>query len=365
MIILYAITGVITVLFLVVIISASFDPTFLQEIKPKLTFPRLSSSLSSSSGGAIRALRHPERYGPRSGRREASSYPYNFDDPRFGGGDANLGEGGEVAQTRTGGLARAIVDTFPIIKFAGSKKARNSVDARGGGLSGGGVVPSNKLTREAWEMPTMNENTNDVKRGSYQQHSSSSTYPHDPPSSRGSRDDVRSSYHSTKESLLPSTSPSRQGLADHHEEDEEEEDLIVPVLRSGHAAGGSSRLDSVDEKESGKDREPQEEEERREVGESCAICLLEVSLFWGTNQRRRKKTVALIDIFVRLSCVYSSRRATIFECFPAKVIIVSIRIVLTTGFSTSQETARSAEKVCFVSRVSNYPSFASLLFVSS
>lgn len=63
MIILYSITGIITALFLIVIIT-----------------------------GAVRAHRHPERYGPRNilGR------------PR---------------QTRARGLARAIVDTIPIIKF--------------------------------------------------------------------------------------------------------------------------------------------------------------------------------------------------------------------------------------------------------
>lgn len=132
-------------------------------------------------------------------------------------------------------------------------------------------MPSKKLSGEAWEMPPTNEiNNNDGKRGSHHQHSSSSSYPLDLPSNRGSRDDVRSSYHSTKESLMPSASPSRRGLADHQEE--EEEDFVVPVLRSGHAAGRSNRSEGVDEKEGGKE----EDDDRREVGESCAICLLEV-----------------------------------------------------------------------------------------
>lgn len=43
---------------------------------------------------AIRAIRYPERYGPRSA------------DPALGGG-----------QSRAGGLGRAILDTFPIVKF--------------------------------------------------------------------------------------------------------------------------------------------------------------------------------------------------------------------------------------------------------
>ncbi|KZO95511.1 hypothetical protein CALVIDRAFT_515779 [Calocera viscosa TUFC12733] len=68
MIILYAITGCVSVLFCVVILS-----------------------------GAIRAIRHPERYGPRA-------------DPGY--------LGGPPPQTRTAGLARAILDTFPVIKFA-------------------------------------------------------------------------------------------------------------------------------------------------------------------------------------------------------------------------------------------------------
>lgn len=64
MIILYAITGCVTVLFLVVITS-----------------------------GAIRAMRHPERYGPRR----------------------NGGDGGN--QSRAAGLTQAILDTFPVVKF--------------------------------------------------------------------------------------------------------------------------------------------------------------------------------------------------------------------------------------------------------
>lgn len=88
--------------------------------------------------GAVRAMRHPERYGPRAGLRDYGSegqylarrglvtsvvdahfspgYP-NYDDPRYGGpgglGSIPVGP----PQTRTAGLARAIVDTFPIIKF--------------------------------------------------------------------------------------------------------------------------------------------------------------------------------------------------------------------------------------------------------
>lgn len=63
MIILYSITGVITALFLVIIVT-----------------------------GAIRAHRHPERYGPRNVL-------------------------GRARQSRAKGLARAMLDTLPIVKF--------------------------------------------------------------------------------------------------------------------------------------------------------------------------------------------------------------------------------------------------------
>ncbi|KAG1816088.1 uncharacterized protein BJ212DRAFT_1356341 [Suillus subaureus] len=69
MIILYAITGCVSALFCVVIIS-----------------------------GAVRALRHPERYGPR-----------------IANGDPHGGRGG--SQSRASGLGRAILDTFPIVRF--------------------------------------------------------------------------------------------------------------------------------------------------------------------------------------------------------------------------------------------------------
>lgn len=67
MIVLYSITGVITALFLVVIVT-----------------------------GAVRAHRHPERYGPRS-------------------------TAGRPRQSRARGLARAMLDTIPIVKFGASE----------------------------------------------------------------------------------------------------------------------------------------------------------------------------------------------------------------------------------------------------
>jgi Ring finger domain len=81
MIILYAITGCVTLMFLVVILS-----------------------------GAIRAIRNPERYGPRAANPHLP--------------------GGRPAQSRTAGLTRAILDTFPVVKFGGG--------AGGGGGGGSG-----------------------------------------------------------------------------------------------------------------------------------------------------------------------------------------------------------------------------------
>lgn len=73
MIILYSITGIITALFLVVIIT-----------------------------GAVRAHRHPERYGPRNVL-------------------------GRPRQSRARGLGRAILDTIPIVKF-GEKEVAKPTD---------------------------------------------------------------------------------------------------------------------------------------------------------------------------------------------------------------------------------------------
>ncbi|PSR70731.1 hypothetical protein PHLCEN_2v13388 [Hermanssonia centrifuga] len=73
MIILYAITGCVSALFCVVIVS-----------------------------GAIRAIRHPERYGPRTGGVV------------FGPPGSNAFVPG---QSRARGITRAILDTFPIVKF--------------------------------------------------------------------------------------------------------------------------------------------------------------------------------------------------------------------------------------------------------
>lgn len=70
MIILYALTGCISAAFCVVIVL-----------------------------GAVRAIRHPERYGPRANQ---------FYGEGFGGGPY---------ESRARGLTRAILDTFPVIKF--------------------------------------------------------------------------------------------------------------------------------------------------------------------------------------------------------------------------------------------------------
>ncbi|GAA6061093.1 hypothetical protein JCM10212_006294 [Sporobolomyces blumeae] len=87
MIILYAITGVVTFLFFTVIAC-----------------------------GAARAIRHPERYGPRSG---------------FGYGNRGSGpDGNGGAQNRAQGLARAVLDTFPVVRFGGGSGAADTASRR-------------------------------------------------------------------------------------------------------------------------------------------------------------------------------------------------------------------------------------------
>ena len=76
MIILYSITGIITALFLGIIIT-----------------------------GAIRAHRHPERYGPRTGT-------------------------GRPRQSRARGLARAMLETIPIVKFGDQDDANRDVSGK-------------------------------------------------------------------------------------------------------------------------------------------------------------------------------------------------------------------------------------------
>lgn len=85
MIILYSITGIITALFLVIIIT-----------------------------GALRAHRHPERYGPRNGL-------------------------GRPRQSRAKGIARAMLETLPIVKFGdldATKPAENHGDIEIGAARG-------------------------------------------------------------------------------------------------------------------------------------------------------------------------------------------------------------------------------------
>lgn len=87
--ILYSITGLITLLFLVIIAT-----------------------------GAIRAHRYPERYGPRSGY------------------------GGQPRQSRAKGIARAVLETLPIIKFSGPEqhaKPDPAIELEQGGAAADGL----------------------------------------------------------------------------------------------------------------------------------------------------------------------------------------------------------------------------------
>ncbi|GAA5847659.1 hypothetical protein JCM3766R1_002441 [Sporobolomyces carnicolor] len=88
MIILYSITGVVTFLFFAVILC-----------------------------GAVRAIRYPERYGPRVG---------------FGYSNRGAGSGQEGgAQNRAQGLARAVLDTFPVVRFGGGSGGHGGDERQG------------------------------------------------------------------------------------------------------------------------------------------------------------------------------------------------------------------------------------------
>ncbi|KAK5128357.1 hypothetical protein LTR85_003025 [Meristemomyces frigidus] len=95
MIILYSITGIITALFLVIIIT-----------------------------GAVRAHRHPERYGPR-----------------------NII--GRARQSRARGLARAMLDTIPIVKFGEREPPKpTDVELADGSIARQGLAESPETARQ-------------------------------------------------------------------------------------------------------------------------------------------------------------------------------------------------------------------------
>jgi len=98
MIILYAITGCVSALFCVVIIS-----------------------------GAIRAIRHPERYGPRRYANGRNGPP----------------------QSRARGLTRAILDTFPIVKFGGATETQGNDAIESGNFKHGELSESRPDSRGA------------------------------------------------------------------------------------------------------------------------------------------------------------------------------------------------------------------------
>jgi hypothetical protein len=107
MIILYSITGIITALFLVIIIT-----------------------------GAVRAHRHPERYGPRNVL-------------------------GRPRQSRARGLGRAILDTIPIVKF-GEKEPAKPADVELGSTTEAGNVHVAIAGREMQTSSTTAVNDHDT-----------------------------------------------------------------------------------------------------------------------------------------------------------------------------------------------------------
>ncbi|PYH85200.1 hypothetical protein BO82DRAFT_274967 [Aspergillus uvarum CBS 121591] len=108
MIILYTITGIITALFLAIIIT-----------------------------GAVRAHRHPERYGPRH-------------------------TAGRPRQSRARGIARAMLDTIPIVKFGDNNDQGGKTDAAKGDveMAMGPEAQSRETLEETGETTTMPATTN-------------------------------------------------------------------------------------------------------------------------------------------------------------------------------------------------------------
>ena len=109
MIILYSITGIITALFLTIIIT-----------------------------GAIRAHRHPERYGPRR-------------------------IVGRARQSRAKGIAKAMLDTIPIVKFGGDDdddKINTTTTTTTTTVIKGDVELATTVEEE--EQPTSNKSMNNV-----------------------------------------------------------------------------------------------------------------------------------------------------------------------------------------------------------
>ncbi|KAI7171949.1 hypothetical protein D0869_09310 [Hortaea werneckii] len=118
MIILYSVTGIVTALFLCIIIT-----------------------------GAVRAHRHPERYGPR-----------------------NLL--GRARQSRARGLARAMLDTIPIVKFGGEggveggKGTTGDVEmAEGGGGAAEATIDDNTAERASGPRETTDPQHHDDETG--------------------------------------------------------------------------------------------------------------------------------------------------------------------------------------------------------
>lgn len=88
MIVLYVIIAVVTILFMIVILS-----------------------------GAFRAVRNPQRYGERPARREVLD--------TISGHTVIVEDRG---QTRAGGIARAILETFPLVNFNNELQTNNKAD---------------------------------------------------------------------------------------------------------------------------------------------------------------------------------------------------------------------------------------------
>lgn len=191
--------------------------------------------------GAVRAIRHPERYGPRAGGRNG-----------YVDGDANAGE--DAGQTRAQGLGQAILDTFPIVKFNRARPVQNrKMQQRQSVGSAGGGGPFADSAAVAYDRAaTGDEDGEKVQMEDVHQPSSSIDYDSSSYRSLGARD----SYHSALNTAVGSTS-------DLHHQDPEIAAAARAIARQPTATTTTTRPPS------------NPAPNPSSSSESCPICLLD------------------------------------------------------------------------------------------
>lgn len=170
MIILYAITGCVTLLFLIVITS-----------------------------GAVRAMRHPERYGPRAA------------------GWAHPGDGG---QSRATGLAKAVLDTIPVVKFFSG--------------SGGASAPSSAAQNQAQGVQTDTEAGHGLPKDGVEQNQQEEAIHGRVTAADVPMRPIRVSQDSMVKNLDTPMEGSHHTLENGHGQEASESDTLAPTVAQSH-----------------------------------------------------------------------------------------------------------------------------------